>query len=265
MKKYLSALILVFVLISNELSAQEISRNYVGGSFGGSDFHVNDEHASPLIFSSLGIAPTLQYFYNGEKSFHYFEAAYFDDYLTTTADNFETINHRGRIRYSYFHSIATTEFIKQELKFFIGGAIGTYLCHSDYYYRTGYVSDARAAESWYWNSSIDLTTQLEFNLSEREFFLAQIFIPLISNVSRPDYSKSMDYNYVDNDWKFKMFGETEFITDNFSLDLLISYQTPLLSQINLQLNYEFYYSTYSEPKEISMYMNNLRAGLFFCF
>jgi len=149
---------------------------------------------------------------------------------------------------------------------FIGGSAASYLCHSDYYYQwlePG--SAARSMESWYWSNSIDLSTGLEYQPAEREFLSVQIFIPIVSNVSRPKFSPSGDFNYIDNDLKFRMFGETKFFPENFSVNAIVTYQHPLIWNFNYQISYEFYYSFFDKPKEVDMYMNILRAGLFFCF
>jgi len=264
MNKYFFISALISITICGYSLAQE-EHNHLGGSFGGSDFHIKDDHASPLIFSSIGIAPTLQYIHKGDEGRHYAEISYYYDYLWTSSDNFHNDNHRGRIRYSYLHSISEFKVINKDFELFLGGSIASFLCHSDYYHSWIPPSVSRTIESWYWSNSLDLSAQLEYNATPREYFSIQFFIPIVSNISRPKYSSSGDYNYVDNDWKFKMFGETKFFPENFSMDFLFTYQRPVIWKFNLQLSYEFYYSFYNEPQNVNMYINNLRAGLFFCF
>ncbi len=265
-KKHVITLILFYCIVFTGNSfSQESGRNYLGLSFGGSDFHIKDEHASPLIFSSTGIAPSIQYIYQGENSRVYAEASYYYDYLGTSSDNFHDINHRAEIRCSYLHSIADFEILNKKINVFVGGSIGTFLSHSDYTNIWVASTISRTIESWYWNNSFDVSAQLEYNLEPREFFSIKLFIPVVSNLSRPTYSSSGDFNYTDNDWKFKMFGETKFFPAIFSVNTLLTYQRPLIWKLNLQINYEFYYSSYDKPRNINMYMNNLCAGLFFCF
>lgn len=258
-------LLLGIFFASSFLSAQADERNYIGGSFGGSDFHIKDDHASPFIFSSIGITPSIHYLYKGETNIHFAEVSYYYDYLGTSNDSFHDDNHRGRIRYSYLHSITNFAIFNKKIDFFLGGSIGTFLCHSDYVHLWIHPNNARTIESWYWHNSFDITALLEYNFEEREFFFVQLFIPIVSNISRPTYSSSGDFNYTDNDWKFKMFGKTKFFPENFSINVLMTYQRPLFWSFNLQFDYEFYYSFYNEPQDVKMYMNNLRAGLFFCF
>jgi hypothetical protein len=69
LRKHIFILIIFFISNNNPL-AQEV-KNYIGGGFGGSDFHIKDLSASPLIFKSTGIAPAFEYFYKGEIDFHY--------------------------------------------------------------------------------------------------------------------------------------------------------------------------------------------------
>lgn len=263
-RHYIFYILFLFVISGYSFPQTEI-KNFVGLNFGGSDFRLKDEHASPLIFGSIGIAPSLQYLYKGEVNRHYFEASYFYDRLTSLSDNFLTDNNRGRIRYSYFHSITNFNVLNERISLFLGGSISTFLSHGDYLYKWISPSYTRSIESWYWCNSLDLSAQFEYNRSSKEFFSLKLFIPVISNISRPNYSPSADYNYIDNDWKFKMIGETGFFPDDFSLNTLLSYQRPLFWKFNLQLDYEFYYSFCKEPKDVSMFMNNIRAGLFYCF
>jgi hypothetical protein len=245
--------------------AQDDSRNYIGASFGGSDFHVKDDHASPLIFSSVGIAPILQYNHVGENDRHIVELSYYTDYLATAADNFHDDNRRARIRYGYLRSVTEFKFLNSDLNLFLGGSLNSFLCHSDYYYLSIPPTLGRSIESWYWTNSLDLSVQCEYKPAEREFFSLQLFMPIVSNVSRPAFSPSGGYNYVQNDWKFKEFGATEVFPNNNSFNALLAYQRPVIPGVNLQVSYEWYYVSYDVPKEIRMYMNNLRAGFFYCF
>ncbi len=255
----------LIILAAVNTFAQTDEKNYIGASFGGSDFHIKDYHASPMIFSSVGIAPSLQYFYRGDESRQYAEVSYYHDYLATTADNFHDTDNRARVRYSYLHSISYFDIINRQIRFFVGGSVNSFLSHSDYYYLFIPPSNGRTIESWQWSTSLDLSFQLECSSANREFLSAQFFVPVMSNISRPQYSPSGDYNYVVNDWKYKMFGKTVLFPEGFSLNALLVYQRPIWECFNIQLSYEFYYSFYDRPQDIGMYMNNVRAGLLYCF
>jgi hypothetical protein len=241
-------------------------QNYIGGGFGGSDFHVIDLHASPLIFRSFGIAPIVEFIHKGNKGIHNIEFSYYNNYLSSSSSNFNTESWRGRIRYSYVLLAASPEIIGKSFNIYLGGSIGTFFSRGDYYFfykpeNANAISDV----SWIWSHSADLAAIVEYNIAERDFISAQIYMPLVSNVSRPEYSASGDYNYSQNTWKIKMFGKTEFFPNNFSLDLRLNYKRPLIWNFNVQLSYELYYSFYNKPSDIKMYMNNIRGGLFYCF
>ncbi|MGE5458321.1 MAG: hypothetical protein ACM3RX_08190 [Methanococcaceae archaeon] len=258
-------IILFLFLLLSPAFAQEGEKHFIGGSFGGSDFHLKDNHASLLIFSGMNTTPSFQYYYNGKIDRHYFEATYSFQPLTTLSDNFNTINDLFRLRYSYVHSLSNFKFLDREFVIYGGGSVSTLLSSSNYYQDQQIsIPRVKSIRSWYWSHSIDMSFQLVHNLYPRQFFSLQVYIPLISNVSRPQYSPSADLNYPELDWKMKMFGKTAFITDNFSLNSILAFQSPLYWKLNYQLSYEFYFSTYSKPKAVKMFQNSLRAGLFFC-
>jgi hypothetical protein len=248
------------------LCAQQKTWDYIGAGFGGSDFHIRDDHASPMIFSAWGIAPELQFIHAGEESRQYFEGSYYFAVLSTTSDNFRTDTWRGRGRYAYLVSIADFGDADHPLRLFLGGSLNSFLSGSHYYYfmkpLNGYGS---SIDSWYWSHSLDAALHLEYAIAERRFFSLQCYMPLLSNVSRPQYSPSGDFSYTENVWKMKMFGRTEFFPRNVSCDLLFAFQLPVLWRFNIQVSYEFFFASYDLPRELKMYMNNARGGIFYCF
>ncbi len=255
----------MFVTAVSPLVAQEASLDYVGGAFGGSDFHLRDDHASPLIFSAWGGTPALQYIHAGEGNRQYAEASYCFALIAAPPENFRTDNWRGRIRYAYLVSAAEFGPGDRPFRLFVGGSLNSFLSRSNYYYfikpLNGYTT---AIDSWYWSTSIDAAVHLEYGIAEREFVSLQCFVPLIGNVSRPAYSPSLDYSYTENTFRMKMFGRTEFFPKNLSCDVLLSIQFPVVWRFNAGASYELYYASYDLPREVKMYMNNLRVGAFFC-
>jgi len=264
-------LFLLLILLGNTAAFAQTDderaggKNYIGVSFGGSDFHIKDDHASPMIYSGIGIAPSIQYFYRGGESRQYAEVSYYHGKLTTFEDNFHVTDNRGRARYAYVHSIIDFNLFDRKIVFFAGGSANSFLSHSDYRYSILGSTDGRTIESWQWSTSLDLSLQLEYASAGKEFVSAQFFMPIVSNISRPKYSLSGDYHYLENSWKFKMFGQTKLFTDSFSFDGILIYQRPLVGSFNLELSYEFYYSFYKQPQDIGMYMNNVRAGFLYFF
>jgi hypothetical protein len=259
-------LLLVACLAAPPATAQQTSWDYIGGGFGGSDFHLRDDHASPLIFSGWEIAPSVQYLHAGERNRQYAEASYSSALLATSQDNFRTENWCGRVRYAYLVSIADPGNSDTPLRLFVGGSVGSFLSRSDYYYfvrpLNGY---STSIDSWYWSTSLDAAAHLEYGIAEREFLSLQCYVPLLSNVARPQYSPSGDYSYTRNVFVMKMFGRTEVFPKNISCDMVVACQVPLFWRFNVQLSYEFFFASYDLPGEMKMYMNIARGGVFFCF
>jgi len=248
------------------LQAQEGTWDYAGGGFGGTDFHVRDDHASPLFFGAFGIAPVVQFLHAGEGNRQFFEASYSPAVLAADPEYFRADNWKGRIRYAYMASVGEFSMGDRPLLLFLGGAVNSFLSRSDYYYfirpLNGYSS---AIDSWYWSSSVDVALRAEYGLGEREFVSLQCFFPLVSNVSRPQYSASGDYSYTENAFKLKMFGRTVVFPKNFSCDLLLEFQLPVFWRFNAGVSWEFYYTSYDLPRELRLYLNTARGGVFFCF
>jgi hypothetical protein len=255
---------LLFVLIAaNGSRAQETSQNFLHLGLAASDFHLRDDHASPLIFSKLGVGPLLQYTYEGKDNRHSFTGFYSSAQLTTSNQNFFTENWRGRISYSYLHSVNRFELLDHSCDVYCGASVTSFFCKSDYFYSLTGQFSGRAISSWYWSHSVDLISQMEFTLGRGELFLASLDVAVVSNVARPGYSPSADYNLTENEWKIKAFGETRVFPHNFSIEFLLVYRRPIISSLCLQLAYEFSSSTYDRPVEIQTYMNSIHTSLVF--
>jgi hypothetical protein len=256
-------LLLLLFLIGNSSFAQK-KNDLIGLSFGASNFHITDEHTSPLIFRGTGIAPSISWQHTGARNSHYAEGSIFYDNLSSSSDNFSTENFRGRFRYSFLHNTSDSLSVNKRLEFSFGGSVTSFYCKSDYFFdlRT---NRARAIESWYLSHSIDIALQLNYFFSDRNYLGLQIFSPLISNVSRPPYSPSGDYDYDKNDWIIKPFGKTVLFPQNFSVNTNMVYQLPVSAKLSIRVNWEFYYMKYTDPDDIGMYMNNFRVGIFYLF
>jgi|SRR5512133_1653213 hypothetical protein len=258
LKNFLVVTFLIGACCTYTLSAQNDDRNSITLSFGGSNLHILDEHANYLIFSGTGIAPALNFYHTTPQGFHQVNGTFYKNKLTASADNFQTELFGGQFRYSYFRNITTSP---------IGFSLGLTL--SSVYFKTNYsfsnrVSWLRAIESWYWSHSAGVAFQLRREYNRNEFTL-NAFIPVISNVSRPAYSSSGDYNYESNDWDVKTFGETFFMTGNPGINTQLLYARRLSVRLKLSAEYEFFYSQNKDPELIRLYMNNFRVGLSYCF
>ena len=245
--------------LCNSIQAQP--SDLIGLSFGASNFHIVDEHTSPLIFRGTGIAPSIQYIHNGSVLDHFVDGSFYYDNLSTSASNFNTENFRGRFRYSLFWAPLFNETTAKRFEFSLGGSVTSFYCKSDYYFDMPSMQ-ARSITSWYWSHSLDFSSRVNYNLSHKDFINFRIFIPLLSNVSRPEYSPSGGYDYEKNEWIIKTIGKTEFFPANFSANAYLEYQHQIFTNLCLQFGYEFYFAAYNKPDEVSMYMNNFRLGMF---
>jgi hypothetical protein len=260
LKSLLCLLFFINVVFCNSIQAQ-IS-DLIGLNFGASNFHIVDEHSSPLIFRGTGIAPSIQYIHKGERIDHIVDGSFFYDILSTSASNFNTENFRGRFRYSLFYRPIFNETAAKRFEFFFGGSVTSFYSKSDYYFDL-HSTRARSLSSWYWSHSLDFSSMLSLKLSDRDLINFRVYIPVLSNISRPEYSSSGDYDYEKNDWTIKTFGRTEIFPANFSVNAHLDYQYQIFTHICLQFSYEFYFASYNQPNRICMYMNNFRLGLFY--
>ncbi len=252
-------LLFLLILFFSNSFAQE--RNHIGIHFGLTDFHLKDDHASPLFFRGIGITPSIQFMYKGESAIHSFELSYYSDYLGSINSIFNTNNWRGKVKYSYLHYL--TDLIKpdNQLELFIGASLSSFFSLSDY----RYINDNLAIKSWYWNHSLNIELALIYSFNQKEYISARLSSPVVSNISRPKYSPSENYSYSTNIYKVDLFDKMVFFPNNFFINTILAYHTPISQSFGLQIEYEFFYSLYNKPKEVSMYMNNVRAGLFWQF
>ena len=238
------------------------SNDLIGLSFGVSNFHITDEHTSPLIFRGTGLAPSINWQHVGVRNSHYAEGSFFFNKLSSSSDNFSTENFRGRFRYSFLHKTSDSLSVNRRLEFSFGGSVTSFYCKSDYFFELRTIR-ARAIESWYLSQSIDIALQLNYFFSDRNYLGLQIYSPLISNVSRPPFSSSGNYDYDENDWIIKPFGKTVLFPQNLSVNTNMIYQVPVSPKLSIRFNWEFYYMKYTYPDDIGMYMNNFRLGIFY--
>jgi hypothetical protein len=258
------ALATCFLIVMIPISASAQDNNYLGISFGTSDMHLYDEHASPLIFKGIGIAPDIIYYHKNKHRRQYAEASFYHKNLKTSQDNFSDHNYNGRVRITFVYSILKNNANEKKLSAYLGSSIQSFFSRSDYFYQRN-TGPSRSITSWYWCHSVDLSALLEYQFDAQNYISSQLFIPLISNISRPAYSSSGDYNYTTNEWDINPFGETLFFPQNISFNAKINYQKPIGAKTSLQLSYEFFFASYYKPRDIKMYMNNLRIGLFYNF
>jgi hypothetical protein len=250
----------ISIAFGNPLQAQK--SNQIGVNFGASNFHIVDEHSSPLFFSGTGIAPSIQYIHKGSGFDHFVDGSFYYDNLSTSSSNFYAEDFRGSFRYSLFYKPFFKEGTAKRFECSLGGSLTSFYSKTDYYFDL-HANRARSISSWYWSHSLDFSARFNLTLSDRDFIDFRLYIPLISNISRPEYSSSGGYDYEKNEWIVKTFGKTEIFPANFSMNTHLDYRHQLSTHFSIQFSYEFYFATYNEPDHIGLYMNNFRVGMFY--
>lgn len=248
----------MLVALMTSVHSQDSKSNFLSMSFGGSNFHVLDRHAGYLIFRGTGIAPSLNYRRLCGKSEHSVAGSFYYDNLRSSSDNYKTEIIGGQFRYAYFRTI------RSEKAFISAGlSLSSHYFQSEYQFKNR-KEWARAIISWYWKHSIDVALRLkkQWNKSKLEL---DVYIPVVCNISRPEFSSSGNYDYERNSWVVETFGTTEFIAQSPGINSILTYTLNLSERLNLNAGYEFSYSQYSKSELIRFYMNNIRIGLSYGF
>lgn len=247
---------------NNLLSAQESPENILGIYFGLNNMHIYDEHAEFLNYRGTGITPALTFDHNSGKNSHNIEGTFYYNNLTSSNDGYKTRILSGQIRYTFSRTLVNTTFFEKPFDLSAGLSFSSYFMKSDYqfYNRTFW---QKSIESWYGTHSLEAALNLRYTPGEKNSFIVSFFLPIISNVSRPAYSASGDYNYEKNDWDVKLFGKTMVIPENMAINAHVSYLRRLSGKICLNAGYEFYYAKCRQPDPLRMYMNNLRLGILY--
>jgi len=239
-------------------SAQDSIPNKISLGFGASNFHILDEHATFLIFRGTGIAPSVAYSHTGSKVMHQIRGAFYYNNLKASVDNFKTELIGGQFRYACLISAGNGNDLLS-----VGLSLSSVFFKTDYYFNSQ-VYWLKAIESWNWCHSVDIALQLNKEWGKNRIGF-MVFVPLVSNISRPKYSSSGDYNYEKNDWDVKTFGRTVFVSKNPCVNVHLNYSRNLSRRVILDAGYEFYYSYNENPELIRFYMNNFRLGISYSF
>jgi hypothetical protein len=252
------------LILNCSLSAQNDVSRSLGLEIGVINMHLRDKLASEMIFSHTGMAPSVQYDVSREKSRQFAEGSFYFNTLNTTPDNFTIHDFSGRFRYAYLHNLFDLKLSGNDLSFRAGGSFTSFFNKSDYDFQLQ-TGTARALSTWYWSHSIDLAIQVEYKFTRGDFLSLQAYFPVISNVSRPTYSSSGDYNYDLNKRIISVLGITSVLSENVALNTLLIFQHPLSEKFDIQFGYEFLLAKYENPMEMSLYTNNFSIALKYFF
>lgn len=250
------------VFLNDPLAAQDGIKNSLGVSFGGSNFHVLDEHANQMIFRGTGIAPSLGFYHLNHKNIHIVAGKFYYNNLSSSSDNFRTIILAGNFRYCYLRMLLKSNLPGSQISLSAGVSFNSFFIKSHYeFYRPALW--ATAIKSWYGSHSGDIAIRLNYLSRVNNRFEVLFFMPVISNVSRPAFSPSGDYNYETNDWDAKAFGKIMTVSENLAFNTYFSFNHNFSSRVGLKAEYEFYYTRCRKPDLLKFYMNNLRIGILY--
>jgi len=256
--------VVIMSFMNGIVAAQDSLKNSLGISFGLSNLHILDVHASDLLFRGTGFAPSIEYNRNRRKNLHILKGSFYCGKLSPSSDNYLMIRNAGQIQYSYLRTLFDRDILENHFDVSAGVSFSSTFMESDYlYYRMS--SWATVIKSWYGSYSAGITTQLTYDWRQSSKIKLIFNMPLVSNVSRPEYSASGDYNYEKNDWQIKAFGNTRIIPENLVFNTRFSYEHRLFRRFIMKAEYEFYFAKCDDPDRVKFYMNNLRIGILYTF
>jgi hypothetical protein len=254
------AYIAIVPLLCNQTFAQDYPANSIAVNIGLSNLHLLDEHATPVVFRGSAFAPSVEYNHNGRSGMNFLEVAFSAYKLSAESDNYRTDILTGHFRYSFFLLPENKRSSAKALVIAGGASVTSAFMKADYWILPA-TSWIKGIESWYGSHSFELAGYLSYGFGVKNQLGIKLYLPLVSNVSRPAYSSSGDYNYEENDWDVKAFGKTLFITENFLANIVLSYERHLKRNLTFTAGYDFRYAQCHEPDPINWYMNIFKLGL----
>jgi len=260
---FLTFIVLIPVL-NNKTFAQDYPANSIAFNIGLNNFHLLDDHATPIIFRGSAVTPSVEYHHSGRIGLHSIEGSYSHFELSAESDNYMTEIFSGHFRYSFFLLSVNKRSLKKVPVLAGGASISSTFIKSDYWILPA-TSWITGIESWYGCHSIDLAALFRYGFSDKDQIGIKFFLPLVSNVSKPEYSSSGDYNYETNGWDVKVFGKTMFITENFMTNIALSYERNLKRNLVFTAGYEFKYAQCMQPESVKWYMNIFKLGFIYNF
>jgi len=251
-------------LLSNITAAQDGTKNSLAFKVGLGNLHILDEHATPVIFRGTGVAPSAEYVHDGRSGWHSLEGSFCFMNLSAASDNYKTEILAGHLRYGYFRPLFNGSSADNRPVFAAGASVSSHFMKYDYLILPA-TSWIKGIESWYGSHSLELAAQARYGWGKGNKVRMLFYLPLLSNVSRPAYSSSGDYNYEKNDWDVKAFGKTMIIPKNLMFNAIFSYQRILKKNLGITAGYEFCFAQCRKPDLVRWYMNSFRAGIIYNF
>ncbi len=162
------------------------------------------------------------------------------------------------IHYGYAHRMSKNE----KLQFYLGGILEAKIHLTNYEFG---VSDD---EGYIFANSLHAWVAATYHVNEKSSFQAELFSPVISLVSRPEYA-IVDNEEIQHDGSDIGFlyqkGELASFDKYKAINFSIGYTYELSSFTHLKLGYRLDYLRYTDPLPISVLKNNFDFGLSFNF
>ena len=259
----LTVLLFVFIIAcTTAVTAQDEGESSLGLSLGATGFHLLDEHAAYLIFRGTGITPSVLYSFTDGRDKHYADIMFTYSNLRTVSEVYKTPFLAGRLRYSCLRQVAEGNLFNHSLDLSAGLSVSSFFSKASYKFQMPGLW-ANGIKTWYGSHSADVSIQAGYNTGENSRVELLCYLPVISNVSRPAYSSSGDYNYEKNDWQIRPFGNTMFLTGNFGFNALLSWVHNPRNKMAFTISYEFNYNHCTKPDRVTLFSNSLRACIMF--
>jgi len=182
--------------------------------------------------------------------------------IRTKYDFYYAHNFRLSLQYNLLYKIIDLSSKNDKFNLYAGGGLFSFINFS--YYKTDFpVVSEMLADPWYLVHSGEAALLFKYEYKSSNIFNLQINFPLINNVSRPAYSIVPESSWAGGPFTF--FGKTNFFWNSFVLRFNIKYEQKLNNWLKIITQYDFQYSSYSDPRNIKLYMNNFRTGINFLF
>jgi hypothetical protein len=263
MKNFILIIILsVQFALAQDKKLIDSCNNYISISSGIDDFHEKDEKLSNLIFRGICFSAKASYLYELSDSRHLINAHFSKGAINSDLKlNDEVRQITASLDYTYLRKISRFHIMGKNADLFLGGCLKSYLFEVLMTTSVPYY-DIQYEESWYWSHSINFSLSGEYKLNELDKLSFWLNSPLMSLVSRPDYSLSMrNYEVQKNFTGALAYGEMDFFWNNIVIDAEIKYNKEIASNVDLQATYEFSYTSTKISQMLRLYSNNLYLGV----
>lgn len=218
-----------------------------------------DDLESPMRYSGATLPLMLSYGYRGDINVHSARLSFHSGSLESvlTSDRGHRIDATGgAIEYSYLHSIEIVQ--EPLLQTFFGVTWNNEVQIREHTY-TITVGSESFVELF---SSLSVTGQAEYRLSEREVMNARLSLPLVAFVLRPGYAVSPPAPGANPEWsRLKKGGRIASWGSFRGLAAEVGYNYSLSRYVDLSMRYALQFTYCSFPAPTMTFMSQFDFGL----